>query len=89
MFVSRTTWIMDNAKVLPPEVDRNAVLDLYDARYAMEANVINMLTGLGSIVLALSGVAPVIAGFFYLVLGPVRAIHGARSGRRRRVLERP
>ena len=63
-------------------------LDLYDARYAMEANVINMLTGLGSIVLALLGVAPVIAGFFYLVLGPVRAIHGARSGRRRRALER-
>jgi len=52
-------------------------------------NVINMLTGLGSIVLALLGAPPAIAGLFYLVLGPVRAIHGARSGRRRRVLERP
>jgi len=63
-------------------------VDLYDARYAIEANVINIGTGLGSILLALLGAPPVIAGFFYLVLGPLRAVHGARSGRRRRGLER-
>ena len=64
-------------------------LDLFDARYAIEANVINIGTGLGSILLALLGAPPVLAGFFYLVLGPLRAVHGARSGRRRRGLERP
>lgn len=64
-------------------------LDLLDARYAIEANVINIATGLGSIALALLGVAPVVAGLFYFVLGPVRAVHGARSGRHRRGLERP
>ena len=63
-------------------------LDLFDARYAIEANLINVGTGLGSIVLALIGAPPVIAGVFYFVLGPVRAVHGARSGRRRRALER-
>ena len=63
-------------------------LDLYDARYAIESNAINIGTGLGSIVLALLGASPVIAGFFYFVLGPLRAVHGARSGRRRRALER-
>ena len=62
-------------------------LDLYDARYAIEANVINIGTGLGSILLALLGAPPIVAGFFYLVLGPLRGVHGARSGRRRRVLE--
>ena len=41
-----------------------------------------------SIVMPLLGAPPVIAGFFYLVLGPLRAVHGARSGRQRRVLER-
>lgn len=64
-------------------------LDLYDARYAIEANVINIGTGLGSILLALLGAPPILAGFFYLVLGPLRAVHGARSGQRRRTLERP
>src|SRR2546428_115091 len=64
-------------------------LDLYDARYAIEANVINIGTGLGSILLALLGAPPILAGFFYLVLAPLRAVHGARSGRRRRTLERP
>jgi len=34
------------------------------------------------------GAPPAVAGFFYLVLGPVRAVHGARSGRRRHALER-
>jgi uncharacterized membrane protein len=63
-------------------------LDLFDARYALEANVINILTGLGSIALALLGAPPAIAGLFYLVLGPVRAVHGVRSGRRRHVIER-
>ena len=63
-------------------------LDLYDARYAIEADIINIGTGLGSIALALFGAPPVIAGFFYSVLGPIRAVHGARSGRRRRALER-
>ena len=63
-------------------------LDLFDARYAIEANVINIGTGLGSIALALLGAPPAVAGFFYLVLGPLRAVHGARSGRRRRGLER-
>lgn len=63
-------------------------LDLFDARYAIESNVINIGTGLGSIVLALLGAPPAVAGFFYLVLGPLPAVHGARSGRRRRGLER-
>jgi len=63
-------------------------LDLFDARYAIEANVINIGTGLGSIALALLGAPPAVAGFFYLVLGPLRVVHGARSGRRRRGLER-
>jgi len=63
-------------------------LDLFDARYAIESNVINIGTGVGSIVLALLGQPPAVAGFFYLVLGPLRAVHGARSGRRRRALER-
>ena len=63
-------------------------LDLFDARYAIEANVINIGTGLGSIALALLGAPPAVARFFYLVLGPLRAVHGARSGRRRRGLER-
>ena len=63
-------------------------LDLFDARYAIEANVINIGTGLGSIALALLGAPPAVAGFFYLVLGPLRAVHEARSGRRRRGLER-
>ena len=62
-------------------------LDLFDARYAIEADLINIGTGLGSIALALLGAPPVVAGFFYMVLGPLRAVHGARSGRRRRVLE--
>ena len=64
-------------------------LDLFDARYAIEANLISIGTGLGSIVLALLGAPPLIAGLFYFVLGPVRAVHGARSGRRRHALERP
>jgi len=63
-------------------------LDLYDARYAIEANLINIGTGFGSILLAVLGAPPILAGFFYLVLGPLRAVHGARSGRRRRSLER-
>ena len=63
-------------------------LDLFDARYAIESNLINIGTGLGSILLALFGAPPAVAGFFYLVLGPVRAVHGARSGRRRHALER-
>ena len=63
-------------------------LDLFDAQYAIEADLINIGTGLGSIVLALLGAPPVVAGFFYFVLGPLRAVHGARSGRRRRALER-
>jgi hypothetical protein len=63
-------------------------LDLFDARYAIEADLINIGAGLGSIGLALLGAPPVVAGFFYLVLGPLRAVHGARSGRRRRGLER-
>jgi len=63
-------------------------LDLYDARYAIEANAINIGTALGSILLALLGAPPIVAGFFYLVLGPLRAVHGARSGRHRRILER-
>jgi len=63
-------------------------LDLFDARYAIEADVINIGTGLGSIALALLGAPPLVAGLFYFVLGPLRAVHGARSGRRRRVLER-
>jgi len=62
-------------------------LDLFDARYAIESNAINIGTGLGSILLALVGAPPAVAGFFYLVLGPLRAVHGARSGRRRRTLE--
>jgi uncharacterized membrane protein len=62
-------------------------LDLHDARYAIEANVINIGTGLGSIALALLGAPPAIAGFFYLVLGPLRAWHGSRRGRQRRSLE--
>ena len=64
-------------------------LDLYDARYAIEANVINIGTGVGSIVLALLGAPPAVAGFFYLVLGPLRAVHGARSASHRRPVERP
>ena len=64
-------------------------LDLFDARYAIEADVINIGTGLGSIALALLGAPPLAAGLFYFVLGPLRAVHGARSGRRRRTLERP
>jgi uncharacterized membrane protein len=63
-------------------------LDLFDARYAIEADVINIGTGLGSIALALLGAPPLVAGLFYFVLGPLRAVHGARSGRRRRGLER-
>ena len=63
-------------------------LDLFDARYAIESNLINIGTGLGSIALAVLGAPPAVAGFFYLVLGPVRAVHGARSGRRRHALER-
>jgi len=51
--------------------------------------VINIGTGLGSIALALLGAPPLVAGLFYFVLGPLRAVHGARSGRRRRTLERP
>jgi len=62
-------------------------LDLYDARYAIEANLINIGTGLGSIALAMLGAPPAVAGFFYLVLGPLRAVHGARSGRRRGAME--
>ena len=62
-------------------------LDMFDARYAIEADVINIGTGLGSIALALLGAPPVVAGLFYFVLGPLRAVHGARSGRRRRTLE--
>ena len=64
-------------------------LDLHDARYAIEADIINIGTGLGSILLALLGAPPLIAGFFYLILGPLRAIHGSRSGKHRRKLERP
>ena len=64
-------------------------LDLFDARYAIEADVINIGTGLGSIALALLGAPPLVAGLFYFVLGPLRAVHGARSGRHRRTLERP
>jgi len=63
-------------------------LDLFDARYAIESNLINIGTGLGSIALAVLGAPPAVAGFFYLVLGPVRAVHGARSGRQRHALER-
>jgi uncharacterized membrane protein len=63
-------------------------LDLFDARYAIEADVINIGTGLGSIALALLGAPPLVAGLFYFVLGPLRAVHGARSGRHRRALER-
>jgi len=63
-------------------------LDVFDARYAIEANLINIGTGLGSIALAMLGAPPVVAGFFYLVLGPLRALHRARSGRRRHALER-
>jgi uncharacterized membrane protein len=63
-------------------------LDLFDARYAIEADVINIGTGLGSIALALLGAPPLVAGLFYFVLGPLRAVHGARSGRSRRGLER-
>jgi hypothetical protein len=33
------------------------------------------------------GAAPVVAGLFYFVLGPVRPIHGARTGRHRRAPE--
>jgi len=62
-------------------------LDLFDARYAIEADLINIGTGLGSIGLALLGAPPVVAGLFYFVLGPLRGVHGARSGRRRRGLE--
>ena len=62
-------------------------VDLFDARYAMEANVINIGTGLSSVVLALVGAPPALAGWFYFVLGPIRAVHGAWSGRRRRRLE--
>jgi hypothetical protein len=62
-------------------------LDMFDARYAMEANLINIGTGIGSIMLALVGAPPVVAGLFYFVLGPVRGVHGASSGRRRRSLE--
>jgi hypothetical protein len=43
-------------------------LDLFDARYAIEADVINIGTGLGSIALALLGAPPLVAGFFYFVL---------------------
>ena len=50
--------------------------------------MINIGTGLGSIALALLGAPPVVAGLFYFVLGPLRAVHGARSGRRRHALER-
>lgn len=63
-------------------------LDLFDARYAIEANLINIGTGLGSIALALLGAPPAVAGLFYFVLGPIRGVHGARSGRKRRALER-
>jgi hypothetical protein len=62
-------------------------LDLFDARYAIEANLINIGTGLGSIALAIRGAAPVVAGLFYFVRGPVRPIHGARTGRHRRAPE--
>ena len=62
-------------------------LDLFDARYAMEANLINIGTGLGSVALALAGAPALVAGLFYFVLGPIRGIHGARSGRKRRSLE--
>jgi len=64
-------------------------IDLFDARHAMEANLINVGTALGSIALALLGAPPAVAGLFYFILGPVRAVHGASRGRRRRRLEKP
>ena len=54
----------------------------------MEANLINIGTGLGSIALALLGAPAAVAGLFYFVLGPVGAVHGASSGRRRRRVEK-
>lgn len=66
-------------------------LELFDTRYEIQANLINIVAGLASmIVAAVGGVNSVgLAGFMYpLILFPTRAVHGALSGRRRRALER-
>lgn len=65
-------------------------LEEHDARYATEACVINIAIGLLSIAVAAIGGPPAAAaaGFVYFLLAPARAIHGARTGRRRRALER-
>ena len=62
-------------------------LELFDTRYAIESNVINVGVGAASMALAAVGAPSAVAGLVYLALGPIRAIHGARSGRRRRGLE--
>lgn len=62
-------------------------LELHDTRYEMQVTLINMGTGLASIAVAAIGGAAGAAGLVYFALGPIRAIHGAMSGRRRRRLE--
>jgi uncharacterized membrane protein len=64
-------------------------LELFDTRYDIEASLINVGTGLASVLIAVVAGASwaATAGLIYLVLGPVRAVHGMWSGRRRRRLE--
>lgn len=66
-------------------------LELFDTRYAIEANIINLATGLASMLVAIVGGpnATAFAGLLYaIVLAPARTLHGVWSGRRRRPLAR-
>ncbi|OLC56182.1 MAG: hypothetical protein AUH85_06995 [Chloroflexi bacterium 13_1_40CM_4_68_4] len=66
-------------------------LELFDTRYAIQNNIINLATGLASMPVAVMGgpSATAFAGILYaLVLAPARTIHGFWSGKRRRPLER-
>jgi uncharacterized membrane protein len=65
-------------------------LELFDTRYEIQVNLINVGTALASVSVAIMGgaSAAIVAGLLYFLLGPVRAVHGMMSGRRRRKLER-
>jgi uncharacterized membrane protein len=62
-------------------------LELFDTRYEIEVNVINVGTALASVIVG-GPPASLLAGLVYFALGPVRALHGMMSGRGRRKLER-
>jgi hypothetical protein len=64
-------------------------LEVFDTRTAMRAHVYSAAVGVAAILLALVLPQPYtgVSGFLYAALGPVHAVHGIRTGRRREHLE--